>query len=316
MIQKEDDNLNIENERKEICSKMAIEILEEMKRTHGTSSSNINLETLTSTIEKIKEDPLNYYYCLNDFKNDNEFDIAKFNQIEKIKYEKIKKEIKDKCDFDVIFYKIGEKCNGWKKRYAIIERKKFYSSKKPLKEFKKNKAKDKTKYLSRSIITLENQNNGKKLLPEWHEPTLKFRMKIEYNPNKVKIKNEEFNDEDEEKKEEEKKEDKKKKEEEKKINKKRKWFVFYFKTEEEMYEVKGLLFDSYNEENTDTLLIDNLKLMNNSIENSFNFYGILKILSVKEKIKKRKRLLNKLKTISNKSINSLLSFGQNTQNKK
>ena len=84
MIQKEDDNLNIENERKEICSKMAIEILEEMKRTHGTSSSNINLETLTSTIEKIKEDPLNYYYCLNDFKNDNEFDIAKFNQIEKI----------------------------------------------------------------------------------------------------------------------------------------------------------------------------------------------------------------------------------------
>ena len=89
MIQKEDDNLNIENERKEICSKMAIEILEKMKRTHGTSSSNINLETLISTIEKIKEDPLNYYYCLNDFKNDNEFDIAKFNQIEKIKYEKI-----------------------------------------------------------------------------------------------------------------------------------------------------------------------------------------------------------------------------------
>lgn len=36
MIQKEDDNLNIENERKEICSKMAIEILEEMKITHRT----------------------------------------------------------------------------------------------------------------------------------------------------------------------------------------------------------------------------------------------------------------------------------------
>ena len=82
-----------------------------------------------------------------------------------------------------------------------------------------------------------------------------------------------------------------------------------------MNEVKELLFDSYNEENTDTLLIDNLKLMNNSIENSFNFYGILKILSVKEKIKKRKRLLNELKTISNQSINGLLSFGKNTQNK-
>ena len=207
MIQKDDDNLNKENERKEISSKIAIEILEEMKKIHGTSSI-VNMDNITSTIEKIKEDPSNYYYCYNDFKNENEFDIKQFNKIEKIKYEKIKKEIKEKCDFDVIFYKIGEKCNGWKKRFAIIERKKFYSSTKPLKEFKKNKIKDKTKYLSRSIITLETQTNGKKNLPEWHEPTLKYRMKIEYNPKKVKIKNEEFNENDEV--EEEKKEEKKK----------------------------------------------------------------------------------------------------------
>ena len=114
MIQQEDDNLISENERKEISSKMAIEILEEMKRVHGTSS-NINIDTITSSIEKIKEDPSNYYYCLNDFKNENEFDIEKFTKIEKIKYEKIKKETKEKCDFDVIFYKIGENVMDGKK---------------------------------------------------------------------------------------------------------------------------------------------------------------------------------------------------------
>ena len=59
-----------------------------------------------------------------------------------------------------------------------------------------------------------------------------------------------------------------------------------------MYEVKELLFGSYDEDKIDPILIDNLKIMHHSLENSFNFYGILKILSVKEKIKKRKRLLN------------------------
>ena len=65
------------------------------------------------------------------------------------------KELKEKCDFDVIFYKIGEKCNGWKKRFAIVVRGGLYSSTKPLKQFEKEKAKDKTKYLDKSIVTLE-----------------------------------------------------------------------------------------------------------------------------------------------------------------
>ena len=82
-----------------------------------------------------------------------------------------------------------------------------------------------------------------------------------------------------------------------------------------MYEVKELLFGSYDEDKIDPILIDNLKIMHHSLENSFNFYGILKILSVKEKIKKRKRLLSELKSISNQSINGLLSFGKKTQNK-
>ena len=68
----------------------------------------------------IKQDESKYYLCHIDLKKGNETAIENFTNQETIVYEKIKKEIKEKCDFDVIFYKIGEKCNGWKKRFAKV----------------------------------------------------------------------------------------------------------------------------------------------------------------------------------------------------
>ena len=88
---------------------------------------------------------------------------------------------------------------------------------------------------------------------------------------------------------------------------KRKWFVFYFETNERMEEVRDLLF-GYNE--SDDIIVRNLTLMQKSIEGSFNFYGILKMLAVKNKIKKRKALLNQLKEKSNKSVIGLINFGK------
>ena len=60
----------------------------------------------------------------------------------------------------------------------------------------------------------------------------------------------------------------------------------------------------------DEIVIRNLSLMQKSIEGSFNFYGILKMLAVKNKIKKRKALLNQLKVKSNKSVIGLINFGK------
>ena len=124
-------------------------------------------------------------------KNGNELGLVNFTKHEKIIYQAIKKQIKDKCNFDVIFYKIGEKCNGWKKRFAIIVRGGLFSSTKPLKFYSTYKgnlrdvAKEKTKYLHKSIVSLEQYKFDQKNLPEWQEPNLKFRMKVEYDPNRA-----------------------------------------------------------------------------------------------------------------------------------
>jgi len=91
-----------------------------------------------------------------------------------------------------------------------------------------------------------------------------------------------------------------------------KWFVFYFDTQREMDIVKVLLFGN---KELEAIIIKNLKKMISSIESSFNFYGILKMLSVKNKIKKRKNLLHELKDYSDKQLNGLISFGQNTFHK-
>ena len=245
-----------EKEKNEIYSKMAIEIMEQMKKGKDITSL-VNRENILSILEKIKEKDENYYYCHTDLKNGNELGLVNFTKHEKIIYQAIKKQIKDKCNFDVIFYKIGEKCNGWKKRFAIIVRGGLFSSTKPLKFYSTYKgnlrdvAKEKTKYLNKSIITLEEYELDKKNLPEWQEPSLKYRMKVEYDPKKaLGIKNGSNE------------------------KGKRKWFVFYFDTNEKMEEVRELLFGT-NEQ--DDIIIRNLIQLQNSIETSFNFYGILKI---------------------------------------
>ena len=72
---------------------------------------------------------------------------------------------------------------------------------------------------------------------------------------------------------------------------------------------KQLLFGGIG---NDDYLIRNLNTMQKTIDDSFTFYGILKLISVKEKIKKRKRILGQLKDLSKQSISGLISFGKNT----
>ena len=122
------DSVLNDNEINEIYSKMAIEIIEQMKKGKDITSL-VNRENILSILEKIKEKDENYYYCHTDLKNGNELGLVNFTIHEKINYQAIKKQRKDKCNFDVIFYKIGEKCNGWRKRFAIIERGRLFSSK-------------------------------------------------------------------------------------------------------------------------------------------------------------------------------------------
>ena len=113
----EEDKPMTQEEINELHSKMALEIMEQMIKGKDLSYR----ENIISLIDKIKQDESKYYLCHIDLKKGNEMVIANITNQEKIVYEKIKKELKEKCDFDVIFYKIGEKCNGWKKRFAKVE---------------------------------------------------------------------------------------------------------------------------------------------------------------------------------------------------
>ena len=106
---------------------------------------------------------------------------------------KIKKEI---IDYDVEFYKIGQSCNGLKKRHAIIKPARLFSSTIPVSEYlkleDKNKAKlkEKTKYLDKSEIYLENLDNAKNLSGEWSNKKKNYRMRIIYDDKEANKKKE------------------------------------------------------------------------------------------------------------------------------
>ena len=104
----EEDKPMTQEEINELHPKMALEIMEQMKKGKDLSSL-INRDNIISLIDKIQKDESKYYLCHIDLKKGNETAIENFTKQETIVYEKIKKEIKEKCDFDVIFYKIGEK---------------------------------------------------------------------------------------------------------------------------------------------------------------------------------------------------------------
>ena len=91
-----------------------------------------------------------------------------------------------------------------------------------------------------------------------------------------------------------------------------KQIILYFKTLEEMDLARQLLFGN---DSSDDSIVNNLKIMKKSINDSFTFYGILKLLSVKEQIKKRKRLLGELKDLSNQHITGFINFGKKSNYK-
>ena len=72
-----------EEETNEIYSKMAIEIMEQMKKGKDITSL-VNKDNILSLLEKIKENDSNYYYCYTDLKKGNDIGIANFTKHEKI----------------------------------------------------------------------------------------------------------------------------------------------------------------------------------------------------------------------------------------
>ena len=172
----------------------------------------------------------------------------------------------------------------------------FFSTKNTISEFNKEKAKDKTSYLEGCTIQEQQYENYQKNIKdaggEWSNPSKKYRLIIKYNNQK--------------------------------LNKNAKgYFFLYFETFERMKEVEEMMFGLCLSNSKKGEIESALNKMKHNLENSFIFYGMLKLLGVKSKVQKRKELLNDFKCgVTNniqaikKEGKSLLSKGLLTKYKK
>ena len=215
-----------------------------------------------------------YYYCYN-----NLYDPIIPNSVIFQDYEKIQAEpqvivIPESINYDVELTKIGEKCSGLKKRYAIIKRGELKTSTKSIKELKEKdiaKIKDKTQYLRGADIYIERYNEQEKPQGEWTYKNKPMRIRIDY-----------FSKPDN--------------------KKERKSICLYFDDENKMKEVFIILFGISLSDEKKMTIHNNLLLSDNTFTNANRFYTIMKILSVKNKIKKRKSVFNKISNVIKGSV--------------
>ena len=276
-----------EKEAKDIHKAIALEIMEEMQKGKDVSTL-INKDHILDLINKVKDKDADYYLCHLDLKGTNQEKVKHFDENQNLIYKALVKQLKNQIDFDVELYKIGQSCNGLRKRNAAVFRNAFFSTKNTISEFNKEKAKDKTPYLEGCTIQeqqYENyQKNVKEAGGEWSNPAKKYRLIIKYNNPK--------------------------------LNKNAKgYFFLYFETFERMKEVEEMLFGLCLSNSKKGEIESALNKMKHNVENSFIFYGMLKLLGVKSKVQKRKELLSDFKSGVTNNIQAIKKEGQSLLSK-
>ena len=259
--------------------RLSIELLNEILRSPNISQDES--EKIENLIKKIENNK--YYYCYDDLFQRNSDIIRFFEQSIKTIEMPIIIILPDILNYDVDFYKIGKTCNGLKKRYAIIKRGGFFSSKKPLNQINENNKstlKDKTQYLPGSKIFIETKDDPNRTRGEWSEKNKIYRIRIDYPMDHNK-------------------------------NTERTMyssFFFYFDDENKMKEVELMLFRFVLSEEDHKLIKKHLLNIEANLIHGNKFYTIMKILSVKNRIKKRKMVMNKINESVNKQIFGELSI--------
>ena len=256
--------VNLNNEVLDIKSSLSIEILKEILRNNNSKEENVKINNL---IEKIKEK--NYYYVYEDINDPGSDLIRYFKQNENFIEKPLLLNPIDSLNYDIELYKIGKTCGSLKKRYAIIKNRRFYSSKKPiiqLNDSNKKILKDKTQYLPGSNFfkeTIDEQDRDKR---EWSNKNKKYRIVIDYSlghyDNSSKIKKSSF--------------------------------FLYFDDKKKMREVEEILFSFDLSEKKKKKIKEYFLNINNLLNEGNIFYTIMKILAVKNKIKCRKLVFNKI----------------------
>ena len=275
-------NQNLRSKKSKL--RLSLEFIQELLRSPGISEEE--KEKYQELAKKIQEEE-NYLLIYDDI-HSKDSDISRDIKNSQISKEKpIVINLPQSLNYDVELYKIGQKCGGLQKRWAIINRGGFSSSKKHIKEMDKKNIKDKTQFLKGALILIEHLDENQKDKGEWSNKTKPFRIKIIYCKDPQKAGKLDITDE--------------------KNKKELSQFCLYFDDENKMKEVYLMLFDITLSEEQKQNINNNLGNLSGFIEEGNKFYTLLKILSVKNKIKKRKIVFNKMdSTIKGKMFGQLM----------
>jgi len=247
------------SERNNIKKLLSLELFNEI--LNNPNCPEEEKEKINNLINKVKENK--YYYCYGDLSNPNSEIIKIFEEKEIVIERPFVLALPEELNYDVELYKIGKTCKGLKKRYAIIKRGGFYSSKKPLVHIDRNKLKDKTPFLKGALLMIETKDSVGKAEGEWSNKKKNYRIRINYSivPGDNSLKN-------------------------------IRSFFLYFEDEKKMREVEIMLFGILLNETTKKKIRQHLADVTKTLTEGNSFYTIMKILSVKNKIKKRKLAFN------------------------
>ena len=271
-----------------IKSKLSLGLIEQILRKPNLT------EDERQRYNEIKEEinRYNYYYIYDDV------NIHDYNLIRNLKGADMEKSIKIENDinidlnYDIEFHKIGTRCKGLKERHAILKNGKIFSSTKSNNELKDIKElkdlKDKTPFLQDAEIIKETkaENENVKSKGEWGSKTKNYRIRINYY-TKPGDKNSE-----------------------------RSSFFLYLENEESLNEVYILLCKMRLSFIDKESLKKVLNSVNSMLMNRKKFYTILKILSLKNKIKKRKTFLYSVENLIENNLNMSANLTSNFLQKK
>ena len=271
--------IKINKKSTSIKKQLSIELLNEILKNPDISRKE--KEYYENLIDKINEKK--YYYCYADPYRENSEIIRFFERTERNVEKPLLFYLPDILKYDVELYKLGKMCNGLKKRYAIIKRGGFFSSKKPLRqmvESDKTKIKDKTMYLEGSKVLIENKNDPYRSKGEWSNSNKIYRIRINY-PLEMFEKNPKH---------------------------KESSFFLYFDDPKKMKEVELMIFGFSLTAKQKKIVKKNIANIDTMLTQGNLLYTIMKIISVKNKIKKRKIIFRKVDNVINGQISGKLNI--------
>ena len=269
------------NNNSSIKVQLSLEILNEILRNNNSEEEN---EKINNLIIKIKEN--DYYYVYDDINGPHSDIVQFFEKNKTITSEPFLIIPCENLNYEIELYKIGKTCGNLKQRYAIIKDRKFYSSKKPLSqinESNKKNLKDKTSFLHDSKYTKETKDDPNRDKKEWSNKNKIYRIIINYSLGHYE--NSSKNNESS--------------------------FFLYFDDKNKMEEVERILFDFTLPEIKRKNILTHILNINKVLIEGNLLYIIMKILSVKKKIKKRKIFLNKMNNLIHGKIFGKLNIKKN-----